>query len=154
MVLSLPRQRYVEVIGELARAGGTARMTDVAQRISVSLPSASEAVKRLVEIGIASRGSHLEIELTEKGRRMADQLEQRHQALQRFMVEVMAMDPAAADELACRLEHAASKDFAERLIDPAQFLEQEYPWAIAAIATHVRNRHIDLGKVSPVCNGI
>ncbi len=138
--LSLPQQRYIEVVGELLSEHGKVRLTDVAGRMAVSLPSASEAVKRLVEMGIASRNADHGIDLTDEGRQIAGQLDRRHQALKRFMVDVMAMASDRADEVACRVEHCVDKEFADRLLDLARFMEKEYPLVLKGIATHVRNK--------------
>ncbi len=138
--LSLPQQRYIEVIDGLVRESGVARITDVAERLDVRLPSASQVVKRLVDNGLAARNERLEVELTAKGRMIAEHLDRRHQALKRFMVDVMAMDEKRADEVACRVEHCVDGQFAERLVDLAEFLEQEYPWTLKGIADHVRGR--------------
>ncbi len=138
--LSLPHQRYIEVIDGLVRESGVARITDVAERLDVRLPSASQVVKRLVDNGLAARNERLEVELTPKGRTIAEHLHRRHQALKRFMVDVMAMDARRADELACRVEHCVDGQFAERLVDLSEFLEKEYPWTIKGIAEHVRGK--------------
>ncbi len=138
--LSLPQQRYIEVIAELQRERGQARMTDVAERLEVRLPSASEAVKRLVAHGLALRNSRSDVGLTSSGQQIAEQLDERHQALRRFMVDVMAMEATHADELACRVEHCVDREFVERLVDVGGLLEQKYPEALAAIADHVRKR--------------
>jgi DtxR family Mn-dependent transcriptional regulator len=135
--LSLRQQKYMEVIGELVREKGQSSSTDVAKQMGVSLPSVSEAVKRLVELGLARRESRFEIGLTRAGERIATQLEERHRVLKRFMVEVMAMDKKKADEVACRVEHCIDKEFAERLKRLAEFLEQEYPWTLKGIAEYV-----------------
>jgi DtxR family Mn-dependent transcriptional regulator len=136
--LSLAQQRYVEVIGGLIRDKGRARTTDVAEALQVSLPSVSEAVKRLVRQGIAVRAGRFEIGLSEEGSRIAGQLESRHGALRRFMVDVMAMKKERADEVACRVEHCVDGDFAERLRKLAEFLEREYPETLQGIADYVR----------------
>jgi DtxR family Mn-dependent transcriptional regulator len=138
--LSLPQQRDIEVIAELKRAHGQARMTDVAESLGVRLPSASEAVKRLVANGLALRPARSEVALTQEGQRIARELDLRHQALKRFMVNVMAMDPEHADTLACRVEHCVDSDFAKRLVDVEGFMEREHPDTIAAIADYVRKR--------------
>ncbi len=139
--LSLPQQRYLEVVSGLLRERGIARVKDVAERLGVSLPSVSEAVKRLVEMGVVGRDARHGIALRAAGREMAEQLEERHQALKRFMVEVMAMTPERADDVACHVEHCVDRDFAVRLTDLAGFLEREYPWTLKGIADHVREKH-------------
>ena len=136
--LSLPQQRYIEVIAELNAVQGRARMTDVAERLGVRLPSASEAVKRLVANGLALRPARSEVALTQEGQRIAHQLDARHQALKRFMVNMMAMDTDRADTLACRVEHCVDTEFAKRLVDLVAFMEREHPDTITAIADHVR----------------
>lgn len=141
--LSLPQQNYVEVIAQLVRNEGHARTTDVAERLGVSLPSASEAVKRLAQLGLVERRSRFQILLTGKGKRIADGLERRHRALKAFMVNVMAMREDKADEVACRVEHCVDGEFAERLRRLAEFLEQEYPWTLKGIADHVRSGRTD-----------
>jgi DtxR family Mn-dependent transcriptional regulator len=140
--LSLPQQRYVETIEELCRTTGSARTSDLAMRLNVRMPSVSEAVTRLVAQGIANRNSRHTIELTPKGRLIADQLKQRHEALRLFMREVMVMDEARADEMACRIEHCVDKEFSDRLLMLAEFLEQKHPDLLTAIARHVKRRTV------------
>lgn len=152
--LSLSQQRYVETIEGLIRETGQARMTDVASRVEVSLPSASEAVKRLEEMGIVVRSPSAGIALAPEGWRMAGQLDRCHQALKRFMVDVMAMDPERADVIACRVEHCVDGEFGERLLDLARFLEREYPWTLRGIAEHVRGRHADSPRPADLLAGI
>ena len=138
--LSLPQQRYVEIIGELLRREKEARITEVAELLEVSAPSASEAVKRLTDLEITKRTAQQGIELTEKGWQIADQLENRHQALRRFMVEVLAMQPVQADEIACRVEHCVDRRFTDRLVNLARFLEKEHPATLQAIAKHLSRK--------------
>ena len=82
--ISLPQQRYVESILELGGRDGYVRTSELAAHLDVRLPSVSEAVKRLVKRGLAVRKSRFEIGLTERGRRIAEQLERRQEALERF----------------------------------------------------------------------
>jgi DtxR family Mn-dependent transcriptional regulator len=152
--LSLSQQRYVEIIDGLMREAGQVRMTDVAGRMQVSVPSASEAVKRLAEIGIVCRSLPLGIALTPEGRRIANQLDLRHQTLKRFMVDVMAMDPDRSDTIACRLEHCVDGEFTDRLLDLARLLEQDYPWTLRGIAEHVRMRSTDSRQGADLSIGI
>lgn len=138
--LSLPQQKYVETIDELCRTLGCARTSDLALRLKVRMPSVSEAVSRMVAQGIAVRNSRHTIELTPKGRLIAEQLKQRHEALLLFMIDVMVMEKDQADEMACRIEHCVDKAFSDRLLMLAEFLEQKHPDLLKAIARHVKRR--------------
>ncbi len=123
--LSLAQQQYVETIAELECEQGGARLSRLAERLGVSRPTASEAVARLVARKMVERRSRFELVLTPAGRRVAEQLERRHAALRRFMVEVLLMNRREADELACRVEHWVGPDFVDRLLRLADELKQK-----------------------------
>lgn len=137
-MISLPQQNYIESIAELSKLDGHAHTCKLADRLNVSPPSVSEAVTRLVENGIAVRKSSSDIVLTSKGKKIAGQLDSRQRALQCFMVEVMAMKPGRADELACRIEHCIDRDFSDRLLKLAEFLQREYPSALEGISDYLQ----------------
>ena len=80
--VSLPQQRYIESILELGGRDGYVCTSELAAHLDVRLPSVSEAVKRLVKRGFAVRKSRFEIGLTERGRRIAEQLDRRQKALE------------------------------------------------------------------------
>lgn len=138
--LSLSQQRYVEVIGGLIREKGRARTTDVAQRMGVRLPSVTEAVRRLEDLGLAVRRSRFEIVLSPRGTRIAEQLDDRQAALERFMVGVMGMEAADAAEAACRVEHCVNREFADRLAAVAEYFVQRHPAALRGASEYVRIR--------------
>ena len=138
--ISLAQQRYVESISELGADTGYVRTSDLAEHLDVSLPSVSEAVKRLVRLGFAVRKSRSEIGLTGEGRIIAAQLERRQAALERFMVDVMLMKPARASEMACRIEHFVDREFANRLLCLAEFLGNKSPETLKEIADHLRRK--------------
>ena len=123
--LTLAQQQYVETIADLVKRTGEARTTDLARCLGVSLPSASEAVSRLVEAGIAARKSWHEIALTADGQAISQQLERRHSVLRRFMVDVLGMREPDADANACRIEHCVGPAFVNRLTSFADFFERD-----------------------------
>ena len=125
--ISLAQQNYIEAIDELTRERGSARTTDLASKLNVSAPSVSEAVRRLVEQGIAIRKSWHEIVLSKRGQTIAVDLEKRHRTLRRFMTEFLNMGAREADEIACSVEHCISPGFADRLTLFADFLNEKMP---------------------------
>ena len=113
---SREQENYIEAIDELIRTHGVARTVDVSRKLGVRAASVSEAVSRLVKRGMAVRKSWHEIELTQRGRRIARDLDQRHAALRRFMVECLEMSENDADGTACLVEHFVGAEFAGRLV--------------------------------------
>ena len=116
------QQRYVETIDALGASGQGASTVALARKLGVSAPSVTEAVRRLLDLGIVVRRGWHVIELSPRGRRVAGQLERRHKALRQFMVEVLAMSAAQADTNACLIEHCADSGFVSRLGRLADFL--------------------------------
>lgn len=122
--LSLPQQNYVEAIAELIDDHGHAHPAKIAEQLKVRKPSVTEAVGRLVELGIARR-SNQEVYFTKKGELIADELSGRHEALLSFMVKVLGMDEKDADKAACRMEHNANPRFIKRLKMLQDFMQRD-----------------------------
>ena len=91
--------------------------------LEVKKPSVTEAVSRLVHLGIVRRGNE-GVLLSSKGAQLAQSLTERHEALRSFMQDVLGMDPGSADAAACRIEHSAAKEFTDRLSRLRSFMQE------------------------------
>jgi DtxR family Mn-dependent transcriptional regulator len=119
------QQHYVEVIADFERRNGSARTCDIAEEMDISLPSVSEAVRRLVCTGLVSRRSRHEIVLSAKGQGLADQLEGRQKALHHFMTDILGFEDGDAERLACELEHSVDAKFVKSLLVLDEFMDSE-----------------------------
>ena len=72
-------------------------------------PSVSVAMKNLRERGCVEMDGGGYITLTEKGRAIAETIYERHTLLARWLVD-LGVDPAVAQEDACRMEHVISPE--------------------------------------------
>lgn len=107
---------YVEVIFDLLRDNGVARVGDVARRKDVRMASVNNAVKRLVKEEMINHESYKTITLTEKGRKLAKNLNKRHSIIQKFLQDIVKIDPEIADRDACTIEHHVHKETMDGLI--------------------------------------
>lgn len=121
---SLPQQNYIETIAELVVNHGHAHPAEIAKALNVKKPSVTEAVSRLVDLGLARRLGGSEVVLTAAGALIGRDLANRHEVLRRFMVDVLDIDFDDADEAACRIEHAASAEFVTGLMLFEEFLQK------------------------------
>ncbi|MCX7830284.1 MAG: metal-dependent transcriptional regulator [Acidobacteria bacterium] len=96
---------YAEAILELERANGVARVTDLAEKLSVSKPSVTEALNILKEKEIIIYSPYKPIRLTQKGKSVAKKIKQRHDILCEFLVKILKIEPKKAESQACRMEH-------------------------------------------------
>ncbi|MEM0075218.1 MAG: iron dependent repressor, metal binding and dimerization domain protein [Conexivisphaerales archaeon] len=95
---------YVEVINHLIKKYGYASQTDVAERLGVSKPSVTLMLQRLKNKGYVEYVKYRGIGLTQKGRRLAERMEERHKMLAEFFL-LIGVDEHIAYEDAELIEH-------------------------------------------------
>ena len=93
--ISSSREDYLEMIAHLCEKCGYARISDVAQRLNVSVSSVSKTAVLLKEEGYINYEKYGVITLTEKGKAKGFYLLKRHDILNRFFCYVNS----SADEL-------------------------------------------------------
>jgi DtxR family Mn-dependent transcriptional regulator len=115
VALSPQLEDYIEVIGELCRDSGVARVKDIAARVGVTNPSVVRALRALKREGLVEQQHYGFVRLTDRGRRVAGSVLLRHEVLADFLENVLGLDAATAAEDACRMEHAISAQTLDRL---------------------------------------
>ncbi len=121
--LSASQEDYLEAIFLIAQEKKAARAKDIAQALRVRASSVTSALRTLSSLGLVNYIPYDLITLTATGEALARDIVTRHQALNRFLVTVLGVDPVEADEAACKMEHAVSKPILERLIKYAEYVE-------------------------------
>jgi DtxR family Mn-dependent transcriptional regulator len=114
--LSESLENYLEVILDLEHTQKVARAKEIADRLQIQPGSVTGALKNLAEKGYINYEPYSYITLTDKGRQWAEEITYRHQALSDFFVNVLQIDPATAEETACRMEHAIDKQTIDQLV--------------------------------------
>ena len=105
---------YLEMILMLKKKKGTVRSIDIAREMNFSKPSVSIAMKKLLEEGLITIENGHEIELTEEGRKIAEQIYERHVLISRILIKI-GVDETTAVKEACRIEHVISQDSFEKM---------------------------------------
>ncbi len=121
--LSASLEDYIEAIYNIVAEKEVARGKDIAARLSVSGASVTEALRSLAKKGLINYAPYEAISLTDTGRKAAEDVVRRHNALKRFFVSVLAVDQDLAELGACRVEHAAPQEIIDRIISFSRFLE-------------------------------
>jgi len=114
--LSESLENYLEVILDLEQVQKVARAKDIADRLQVQRGSVTGALKNLAEKGYINYAPYSFITLTPKGIKRAKDITYRHSALKEFLLKVLQIDEATAEETACRMEHAIDKKTIDRLV--------------------------------------
>ena len=99
---------YLEEIKRLEEDGDRITATVLARTLDVSLPSASEMLKRLAGEGYLTREQGGTILLTPEGRRLAHTMLRRHRLVECLLVEKLGMAWHEVHAEAHKIEHAIS----------------------------------------------
>ena len=112
---------YLEAIYLIELEGKTARIKNIADKVKVKLPSATEAVKKLSKMGLVEYERYGPVRLTSEGKRLASRIRHVHEVLFRFLHDILGVDEEVANEDACKIEHFLHPSTVEKLVE---FLEK------------------------------
>lgn len=116
-------ENYLETIYMLNLKNGCVRSIDISVEMGYSKPTISVTVKRYKEEGYITIDENGYIELTEKGKEIAERMYERHNVIAKILIS-LGVDTETAFEDSCRIEHCISdksfqamkKHFEEKLI--------------------------------------
>ena len=106
---------YLEAIYYIWAEGESVKSARLADWLSVSRPTVTVALRRMTRDGMVRFNGRKDIELTAKGRRMAEAIVRRHRIMERWLTDALGFDWVTADTEAARLEHAVSDVVEKRL---------------------------------------
>ena len=109
MKIQKSAEDYLETMLMLQQELGYIRSIDVADRMGVTKPSVSYAVKRLRENGYITMDPDGPLHLTETGLAIARRIFERHELLIRVLT-ALGVSPETAREDACKIEHDLSDE--------------------------------------------
>lgn len=112
---------YLEAILNLSRYDKAARSRDIAEALNVHKSTVTAALKSLGQMQLINYSPYEAVTLTSEGRRLAEDVANRHSALKDFFVDVLKVDVTTAESAACGMEHAIPREIVDRL---AQFAVQ------------------------------
>ncbi|MCG6568506.1 metal-dependent transcriptional regulator [Tessaracoccus sp. ZS01] len=116
--LSTSNQNYLKAIWSLGEWSDDPVTTSaVAARVGVRMSTASDAVRRLGELGLVEHTPYGSMSLTDEGRMHAVAMVRRHRLIETFLVEVLDYRWDQVHEEADHLEHAVSDFMVQRIAE-------------------------------------
>ncbi|MFZ0877913.1 MAG: metal-dependent transcriptional regulator, partial [Candidatus Acidiferrales bacterium] len=113
---SVSQEDYLKAIWETVQEGETPISARLAKDLSVTPPAVTAALKRMARGGYVRVGRDGRIELSAKGRSIAQHLVLRHRLAEMLLTEVIGIKWTRAHEEAERLEHGISPEVATLLL--------------------------------------
>ena len=114
---------YLERIHELIEEKGYARVVDIASSLQVTQASVTGMVQKLGELGYLNYEKYRGLILTEEGRKIACNIQKRHETLSRFF-SLFKLDADTQKHDIEGIEHHLSPATVEILADLAEFFEK------------------------------
>jgi Mn-dependent DtxR family transcriptional regulator len=118
---------YLEVIYELMKERGYARSVDISEYLGVKSPSVTSMLQRLHGMGLVVYERYRGITLTERGKRLARSVEQRHLVITRFL-RILGVSESIANSDAEGIEHHVHEATIERINKFVDFVEKNKAW--------------------------
>ncbi len=114
--LSESLEDYLEAILRIEEEKEVVRPKDIAAYLQVSPPSVTAAMQNLDSRGLATYRPYERVLLTPSGRRIAEDVIKRHEALLRFFTDILCVESEEADRVACSMEHSLPPHILARLV--------------------------------------
>ncbi|MCK5045841.1 MAG: helix-turn-helix domain-containing protein [Candidatus Heimdallarchaeota archaeon] len=124
MVITATVEDYLERILLLSEDDGHAHVTEIANLLGISKASVTEMTAKLKSNGFVEYEKYGTISLTEKGRKIAVKVKERHDILKSFLVLIGVNDENASNDC-CVMEHNLSKETIDKLKVFIEFLQEK-----------------------------
>ena len=150
---------YLEAIRTLSSAGTNVTVTQLSDALNVSKPSVTAAMAKLAGEGLVEHEKYGAVDLTARGKVIAEDVCHRHETLKVFLTEILGVSPGTAEEDACKLEHHLSHDSSMRLTRFIAYVLNDArgrpEWLGEFVASvggrhHNRDPHSGTGSASPL----
>lgn len=108
-------EEYLEALWMLDEKGKkVAKISEIAENLKVSPPSAVEMLKKMEASRLVRYQSRKGINLTNKGKKLAEQIARNHRLAELLLTHILGMKlDRRVHERACALEHHISREIAD-----------------------------------------
>ena len=113
---------YLESILKMESINDYAKVKDIAKDLKVQMPSVIGALKTLRGKSLVLYEKNSRIELTKKGRTIAQSVKERHEAIASFLQKVFMFSEEDAQTTACRIEHVIIPETAKQFRNLTDYL--------------------------------
>ncbi|HNW45962.1 MAG TPA: metal-dependent transcriptional regulator [Thermotogota bacterium] len=108
-------EEYLKVIYEITQTEPVARVKTIAKHMGVSLPSVTNALKRLDVLGYVRYEKYGLIMLSEKGIERAQKLEKTCCILRTLLVDFIGVPESDLSKITCRIDHYFDEETQHRM---------------------------------------
>jgi DtxR family Mn-dependent transcriptional regulator len=108
-------ENYLKAIFHLAQKNQDINPTELAQSLSVSVPTVNSMAKKMAALAYIEYEKYKPLRLTEKGRKEAALIIRKHRLIEMYLVEKMGFGWEEVHQIAEQIEHLKAPLFFERI---------------------------------------
>lgn len=108
-------ENYLKALFNLSNDQGAATISELANKLEVSLPTANSMVKTLKKMGFLNYEKYKPVTLTEEGQKQAALIIRKHRLTEMFLVKKMGFGWEEVHGIAEQVEHIHAPKFFERM---------------------------------------
>ena len=109
MELSKSTEDYIEAIYMIEKENGIIKSINIANRLGVSKPAVNRAMNELINMDLISKPNYSDIVFTEKGRKVAEEVYNKHILIHDFLISLGVSEEIAEIDC-CKIEHVISDE--------------------------------------------
>lgn len=142
-------QDYLKAILIIEDENKITRAKDIALKLDVKSSSVNSAVKYLASKELITYEKYGYIQLTKKGREVANTIKAKNDAIYEFLTEILFIEPNIAEDESCNIEHNISNETFKRLTEFCNFIKSD---DLKSGITKAFKRYLETGeKVNCFC---
>lgn len=121
--LTSTQENYLKAIFEIVQKNKAARVKDISKALEIGASSVSEALKTLSDRGFINYQPYGIITLTDKGGKITDELNKRHDIICNFLENVLLVDKEIVGDNASKIEYGVSEEVLEKFVRFLTFMQ-------------------------------
>lgn len=121
--LTSTMEDYLEAIAIIEKQNKFARVRDISRLLKVKSSSVNTAIKTLSKKDLVRHEKYGYVSLTTAGEKIANEIQEKHELLVKFLTEILNVNYSDALMDACKMEHVISPETFDRLAKFIRFAE-------------------------------
>lgn len=121
--LSSNMEDYLEAVALLKKERGIVRVRDISKLLKVKTSSVTSALSTLSKSKLIIHERYGYVEITPKGEKLAQDIQDRHNILVKFLTKILSINPKIANEDACKIKHTLSTETFQKLTKFIELVE-------------------------------
>lgn len=123
---------YLEAISKALEKNEKARTNEIALQLDVSASSVTEMLQKLDKQGYINYEKYQGVTLTDKGREIADDVIETHEAIRRLFL-MLGVSKKNAEKDACKVEHHLSDETITQLKKFVKYIEETFEGDLSTV---------------------